>query len=100
MALEAMLLRAQYNLAHQIETESLSVQDRMSDILDRVGSSENCLFTSLFTAQEGRQGVAVTFLAILELLKLNMIDCRQGEFDGPIVIFRPVHAVGEEAFHA
>ena len=100
MALEAMLLRAQYNVAHEIETESLSVQERMSDILDRVGSNESCLFTSLFTAQEGRQGMAVSLLAILELLKLGMIDCRQEEYDGPIVIFRRAHGADEEAAHA
>ena len=100
MALEAMLLRAQYNVAHQIETESLSVQDRMSEILDRVGSSENCLFTSLFTAQEGRQGMAVSLLAILELLKLGMIDCRQEEYGGPIIIFRCLHGAGEESARA
>ncbi|MCY4611518.1 MAG: segregation/condensation protein A [Gammaproteobacteria bacterium] len=100
MALEAMLLRAQYNVAHQIETESLSVQDRMSEILDRVGSNENCLFTSLFTAQEGRQGMAVSLLAILELLKLGMVDCRQEEYGGPIIIFRCLHGAGEESAHA
>ena len=100
MALEAMLLRAQYSVAHQIETESLSVQDRMSEILDRVDSSESCLFTSLFTAQEGRPGMTVTLLAILELLKLGMIDYRQEEYDGPIIIFRRLHGADEEAAHA
>ena len=100
MALEAMLLRAQYSVAHEIETESLSVQDRMSDILDRVGSGESYLFTSLFTAQEGRQGMAVSLLAILELLKLGMIDFRQEEYDGPIMIFRRRHGADEEAAHA
>ena len=100
MALEAMLLRAQYNVAHQIETESLSVQDRMSEILDRVGSNENCLFTSLFTTQEGRQGMAVSLLAILELLKLGIIDCQQEEYGGPIIIFRRMHGADEEAAHA
>ena len=100
MALEAMLLRAQYSVAHEIETESLSVQDRMSDILDRVDSGESYLFTRLFTAQEGRQGMAVSLLAILELLKLGMIDFRQEEYDGPIMIFRRRHGADEEAAHA
>lgn len=97
MALEAMLLRAQYSMAHQIETESMSVQDRMTDILDRIGSGGDFLFTGLFTAQEGRQGMAVTLLAILELLKLGMIDCRQEEFKGPIAIFRRSPTEGEAA---
>ena len=100
MALEAMLLRAQYNVAHEIETESLSVQDRMSDILDRIVSNESCLFTDLFTSQEGRQGMAVSMLAILELLKLGMVDCRQEEFAGPITIFRRVYGTDEESAHA
>ena len=99
MALESMLLRVQYNVAHQIETELLSVQDRMSDILDRVGSGDGCPFISLLTLQEGRQGLAVTLLAILELLRLNMIDCHQEEFGGPIEIFRHVHATGGQVDH-
>ena len=100
MALEAMLLRAQYSVAHEIETESLSVQERMSDILDRVRSGESCLFTSLFMAQEGRQGMAVSLLAVLELLKLGMIDCRQEDFGGPIMIFRYRHGADGERGHA
>ncbi len=100
MALEAMLVRAQYNVAHEIETESLSVQDRMADILDKLDAGESHLFTSLFTAGEGRQGMAVSLLAILELLKLGMIDFRQREFGGPITIFRRARGATEDAGHA
>ena len=99
MALESMLLRVQYNVAHQIEAELLSVQDRMGDILERVRGGDNYLFTSLLTVQEGRQGIAVTLLAILDLLKLRMIDCRQEEFGGPIEIFRYVRSEGEQENH-
>ena len=100
MALEAMLLRAQYHVAHQIETESLSVQDRMSDILGRIESGESCLFTDLFNSQEGRQGMAVSMLAILELLKLGMLDFRQDEHAGPITVFRRTYGADEEPVHA
>ncbi len=86
MALHAMLLRAQFNAAHQIEMEQLSVQERMTNVLEHIGAQGECEFTRLFNPEEGRLGLAVTFLAILELLRLDLVECRQEQAYGPILI--------------
>ena len=88
MALQTMSLRAQLNAAHQIETESLSVQERIDDILKSLNSGGSLEFTKLFRRKEGRLGVAVTLLAILDLMKASFIECRQAGFGEPIYIRR------------
>lgn len=99
LALQGMLLRQKFNALHEIETEPLSVQDRMAEILDRVAAARR-EFTGLFRAGEGRLGVAVTLLAVLELLKLNLIECEQAEFGAPIYVRRRAASEVPEAGHA
>ena len=69
---------------HHIQREPLSVRERMSQVL--VGLEGNGFkdFSSLFDPTEGRTGVTVTFLAILELLKETLIDVVQNEPYGRI----------------
>ena len=75
-ALKTVLHRASLQTHHVVEQEVLSVQDRMRQILQRVTRADT-VFTDLFEVTEGRQGVTVTFMAILELLKSAMIECVQ-----------------------
>src|SRR3972149_6681963 len=69
------LSRAEMFSHHHITREPLSVRERMSIILERVSADEFIEFTSLFSVEEGRAGVIVSLLAILELLndQLNEI---------------------------
>lgn len=83
-ALNDVLKRVSLNATHHVQKEGLSIRERMSIILDTLDSSEFVLFNSLFTAEEGRQGVVVTFIAMLELLKGGMIDIVQSEPFAPI----------------
>jgi segregation and condensation protein A len=62
-----------------LQRELLSVRQRMSDILSRINASTFAPFADLFDPEEGRHGVTVTFLAILELLKEATIEVVQGE---------------------
>jgi segregation and condensation protein A len=72
--------------SHHIEAEALSTRERMAMILDRVSQSNDYLpMDALFTTDEGKAGVVVTFLAILELVKEQLICFVQG---GP---FAPIH---------
>lgn len=64
---------------HQIEKEALSTRERMSLILDLIESGKFTSFYDLFEPEEGKAGVVVTFLAILELVKEQMIEAVQGE---------------------
>jgi segregation and condensation protein A len=64
---------------HHVGREQLSVRQRMSDVLAGLQGAEFREFTSLFTPAEGRLGVVVTFLALLELIKQHLIELVQAE---------------------
>lgn len=80
------LSRGHLKTSHLIQKEALSVRERMSLILDKLKDQEFLPFESFFQAIEGRRGVVVTFLAILELLKENLLQLVQAEDFGPIHI--------------
>jgi segregation and condensation protein A len=69
---------------HHVQREPLSVRERMSEILVTIKNQDYAEFIRLFNAEEGRTGVTVTFLAILELIKESLIDVVQSEPFGPI----------------
>jgi segregation and condensation protein A len=69
---------------HHVQMESLSVRERMSSVLSRVSTTHFTKFTDLFTVEEGRMGVVVSFLAILELVKESLLDLTQTEPFAPI----------------
>jgi segregation and condensation protein A len=85
-ALQTVLIRADRNASHRIEHEALSVHERMSAILLRIKTHRVTPFVELFMPEEGRPGVVVTFIAILELLKQSLIDIVQTELFAPISI--------------
>lgn len=77
LAFKEVLGRAQLFTRHEIAREPLSVRQRMSEVLSRLTTSL-AAFTTLFDAAEGKRGVVVTFLALLELARENLIDIIQG----------------------
>ncbi len=85
--------RADMYTHHHIQREALSVRERMANVLSAISSDGFTNYTSLFTIEEGRRGVVVTLLAILELVKEQLIDLVQSEE------FAPIHltAVGSES---
>lgn len=83
-ALIEVLKRAELSASHHIQTEALSVRERMSSILTALQEKEFVVFSTMFTPNEGRLGVVVTFLAMLELLKDNIIEFVQATPFGPI----------------
>lgn len=85
IALSEVLHRADMFESHQVEREKLSTRERMSNVLERLKNSESFVpFVSLFTLEEGRLGVVVTFLAILELVKESLVEIVQSEPFAPI----------------
>jgi segregation and condensation protein A len=86
LSLKQVMDRADMFAHHHVQRERLSVRERMTQILARMQDQEFAEFCALFTPEEGRMGVTVTFLAILELLKEQMIDVVQSETFGPIHI--------------
>ena len=83
VAFKEVMQRANMFESHRVEKEMLSTRERMSAVLDQLGD-QFVPFVSLFTVEEGKLGVVVTFLAILELAKGSMIEFVQSEAFAPI----------------
>jgi segregation and condensation protein A len=98
LAFHDVLKRAEMFSKLHLEREPLSVRQRMSEILVRIKGRSFSTFADLFDAEEGRMGVAVTFIAILELLKESLIEVVQSEAFAPlhIRIASTVRLVAEE----
>jgi segregation and condensation protein A len=88
IALSRVLHRAEMYHRHEVKLEPLSVRERMSDVLARVNDApeEFVPFVSLFNVREGRLGVIVTFLALMELIREGLIDLVQNEAFAPIYL--------------
>jgi segregation and condensation protein A len=84
LSFREVLSRAEMYAHHHIQLEPLSVRQRMSDVLSLLGPSEFTRFTDLFDPKEGRIGVVVTFLALLELIREKLVDLVQSEPFAPI----------------
>jgi segregation and condensation protein A len=93
IAFHDVLKRAEMFSNLHMQREPLSVRQRMSEILARIKTSNFTGFVDLFDAEEGRMGVAVTFIAILELLKEAMIEVVQAEE------FAPLHVRAASSVH-
>ncbi len=85
-ALADVLRRAEMFESHHIEREKLSTRERMSQVLERLRGEQFIPFVSLFKVAEGRLGVVVTFLAVMELIKESLVEIVQNESFGPIHI--------------
>ncbi|WP_162997765.1 ScpA family protein [Pseudomonas sp. LTJR-52] len=93
LAMSEVMRRADLFESHQVSREVLSTRERMSDVLERLKGGQFVPFIALFTVEEGRLGVVVTFMAILELVKESLIELVQNE---PFAAIH-VRARGEDA---
>ena len=87
-ALREALARAELFGRHHIQRETLSVRERMSQVLERLDALRFTPFSALFRPEEGRIGVVVTFLAVLELLREALLELVQAEPFAPIHVRR------------
>lgn len=84
LALSEVLRRADMFESHHVEKERLSTRERMAQVLDRLAHNQFMPFVALFRVEEGRLGVVVTFLAVMELIKESLVEIVQSEPFGPI----------------
>ncbi len=84
MSMAEVLRRGDMFESHQVSREALSTRERMSDVLERLKGGGFVPFVELFTAEEGKLGVVVTFMAILELVKESLVELVQNEPFAPI----------------
>ncbi|MEI2782715.1 MAG: segregation/condensation protein A [Candidatus Competibacter sp.] len=89
-ALRDVLARAELFGRHHIRRETLSVRERMSQVLERLDALRFTPFTALFRPEEGRMGVVVTLLAVLELLRESLLELVQAEPFAPIHVRRRI----------
>ena len=79
--------RAQLHRHHEIAREPLSVRERMTEVLARLGDASSFVaFTGLLNPAEGRHGLVVTFLALMQLLQDGLIELVQARAFAPIHI--------------
>lgn len=94
-ALHGVIKRTQAFEHHHIQKEALSTRERMAYILTTLKNAHEKAtyieFSDLFTVAEGKHGVVVTFLAILELIKESLIDCLQTQVYGRLRVCLPKH---------
>lgn len=97
LAFKGVITRSEMFTHHHIQREPLSVRERMSIVLKKVSSDRFIEFTQLFSAEEGRTGVVVTILAILELIKEQYIELAQAEPFAPIYVRSSALTNGESS---
>jgi len=89
-ALRDVMTRAELFGHHQIQQEALSVRERMSQVLEQLDAQHFTSFTALFRPEEGRRGIVVTFMAVLELLREALLELVQVEPFAPIHLRRRI----------
>ncbi|HEX2790626.1 MAG TPA: ScpA family protein [Steroidobacteraceae bacterium] len=84
LAFKDVAVRAAMFAHHHVRREPLSVRERMSNILAALAHGSFVEFSRLFVPEEGRAGVTVSFIAILELMREGLIDITQTEAYAPL----------------
>jgi len=84
VAFQDVLARSDMFAHHHVQREPLSVRQRMTDVMSSLSSAAFVDFVKLFRPEEGRRGVTVTFVAILELLREGLIEIVQSEPYAPL----------------
>lgn len=95
-ALRDLMKRVDLYHHHRIEREPLSVRERMVQVLERLGQGHFMALNALLDVREGRAGVVVTFLALLELVKAGLMELVQTDPFGPIHV-RTAAALHDDA---
>jgi segregation and condensation protein A len=89
-AFKELLDRRRTLLAHEVESEGKSVEQRMDEVLARLREGQSIDFLDLFEGQATKADMIVTFLALLELIRLKTVKVYQRGSFGAIRVFRPV----------
>jgi segregation and condensation protein A len=96
-AFKELLDRRKALIAHEVEGEGPSVEQRMEGLLAMIKEGESLEFLALFASLETKAEMIVTFLALLELIRLKRVRVYQRGMFGPIRVFRPVGPPAEGA---
>jgi segregation and condensation protein A len=89
-AFKELLERRKTLLAHEVESEGPPVEQRMEELVAMIAEGASLEFLELFASLETKAAMIVTFLALLELIRLKRVRVYQRGMFGPIRVFRPV----------
>ena len=89
-AFKELLDRRKTLLSHEVAPEGKSVEQRMDELIALLAEGESLDFLELFASQQTKADMIVTFLALLELIRLKLVKVYQRGMFGPIRVFRPV----------
>jgi segregation and condensation protein A len=89
-AFKELLDRRKALLAHEVEAEGKSIEERIEEMLALIKEGESIEFLELFAAQETKGDMILTFLALLELIRLRRVKVYQRGIFGSIRVFRPI----------
>lgn len=98
LALQDVIRRADLFESHQVSRETLTLREKMGQVLERLQGRDFVPFVALFTVEEGRLGVVVTFMAILEMVKEGIITLVQTEAFGPIHVKARAQQAEDEGY--
>ncbi len=76
-AIQKILARADLRQKHQVESEKISITTRMNQITERLSPTQPTTFSELFNPEEGRYGITISFLSLLELARNQKIILEQ-----------------------
>jgi segregation and condensation protein A len=85
-ALKRVIERLPKDVFHEVTLEKITVREKMTLLLDKLHERGSLVFEALFEQVRTRMEIVVTFLAMLELVKVRAIRIVQEELDGPILI--------------
>jgi segregation and condensation protein A len=89
-AFKELLERRKTLLAHEVADSGKSVEQRMEELMGLIREGESVEFLELFASQETKADMIVTFLALLELIRLKRVKVYQRGVFGAIRVFRPL----------
>ena len=93
-----LMARASLTERHQVSREALSTRERMTLIMTRLSADQFTPFEALFTLEEGKAGVVVTFMALLELAKERLVEIVQNEPLSPLHVRARATSCDESSF--
>jgi segregation and condensation protein A len=87
-AFQAVVQRAKLRPKYLLPPEQISVEARIEQLLSRLSETEACGFEDLFADTEDRGGLIVTFLALLEMIRLKLVRVFQSGSFSPIRVYK------------
>jgi segregation and condensation protein A len=94
-AFRAVVERSKQRPQLYLPGEQIAIEDRIEQLLGRLSETQACGFEDLFADVQTRTGLVVTFLALLEMIRLKLVRVFQSGTIGPIRVYkraRPVDA--------